>query len=384
MRNRIASLASVAMAALLVASCSSASKAVSSNTAAPSAPTSSTPISSGSGSAALASATAAVRQDEAIPTSLSVTAPLPSKPATGKTIVYISCEVPECTLVGQGVQQAATALGWNYHQLQSTESNPASLVSALTQALQYHPVAVSFVGLPEAVWSSVIPAYASAKVALLPTFTGPVTVNSTVLASIGQPSQPSSGKAIANWVISNSSGKAHVLLFNVPSYPILGQFSTSFKQVLSSCAGCTITHLDATIPQVDGGQAVPLIVSALRRNPSVNYVVSTLGAFSTGLPSALAAAGIKNIKIAAGSGTVLDQQAIQQGTENAVTTQGYFYSGWLVVDAAARFSEGVALPANYGAIPFVLLTKSNLTKPATSWDLPTNYQTLFKQLWGVG
>ncbi|MHB1713167.1 MAG: hypothetical protein ACYCV7_17570, partial [Acidimicrobiales bacterium] len=212
------------------------------------------------------------------------------------------------------------------------------------------------VGLPEPLWARVIPAYRSAKVALIPTFTGPATINGTVIASIGQASQAPVGNVLANWVIADSKGKANVVMFDVPSFPTLGAIASGFDQVLVHCAACSVTHVNATIPQVDGGQGTGLVVSALRRDSSARYLMVTYAPFSTGLASALTAAGIHGIKIAVASGSVLDQQAILQGTENATTTVGYFYSGWLIADAAARFSEHVVLPSDYGAIPFVLLT----------------------------
>jgi ribose transport system substrate-binding protein len=390
------SAAAIAAVALLGAGCGSSTHPASSTATASSASTATgspgstegstsagTSVSNGSGSLA-ASAATAIAKAMAPPSALTETTPLPSRPPKDKTIIFVNCEVPTCSLDAQGVHEAATALGWKYKQLQDSNANPASLVSALQEALQYHPVAVSFVGIPEALWSSVIPAYQKAKVALLPEFDGPVTITSTVPTSIAQPSLPPAGTDLANWVIADSKGTAHVLLFDVPSYPILESLRTPFQNRLAACTGCTLAHVNATIPEVDGGQVTALIIAALKRNPSTDYLVLTYGPFADGLPAAMKTAGIKGVQIVSGSADILGQQSILEGTESATTTQGYVYAGWLTVDAAARYVEGVQLGSAYGQVPFMLLTKANLTKPATSWDLPANYQMLFKQLWKVG
>jgi hypothetical protein len=108
---------------------------------------SSTTVASGGNSPSsvgVAQAKANVAAAETFPTTIPVTDPLPSKPPTGKTIVFLQCEEQSCPLEGQGLQAAARAVGWNVKIFNFQAVNPATLVTALMTALQYHPVATVF------------------------------------------------------------------------------------------------------------------------------------------------------------------------------------------------------------------------------------------------
>jgi ribose transport system substrate-binding protein len=372
----------VAVALLLVAACSSSGSATKGGTSASSG-ASSTTTSSGSGQ--VAAAQAATQQSEQQPTQIPLTTKLNSTPPSGKTFVFLQCELAQCKTFAEGVAAGAKALGWTLKVLSFQNSNPATLTAAMDQALQYHPVGVAFTGLPQAVWQSEVAKYKTANVPLIPAYSGEVNRDQTVIADIGAASEPAYGKIIANWLIADSNGAGHALSFRADDFAPLKQFSDSFASTLKSgCDSCEVTDIRATIPQVESGQGTALIVSALQKDPSIKYVVACDAPFVDGLPAALKAVGLYGkVKIVGGGATSVEEKGLTTGDFTALTSLAQRYTGWLMVDAAARHIEGMEISPSDGGEPIQLLTKDNLQTPSDSYDYPSNYPDEFKALWGV-
>jgi ribose transport system substrate-binding protein len=373
----------LAAAALIVAGCSSSGGSSGSTSA-----TASAPASGGATSSGVALAQRTVSGLLQPPTQNAIQTPLKEAPPKGKTIVYMQCtDGGQCLLIGQGVEAAAAAAGWNVKILDFQESNPATLVAGLKTALQYHPVATILVGEPYALWSSVVPSYSQAKVALLPIAVGSAPTTSTVLPQVnGTTFQEEQGSTLANWVIADSDGKAHVLVQMVPAYAVLSSFLTSFQATINSrCPDCSVSTVDATIQQVDANQTNGLIVAAIQKNPAINYLISSDSVFIGGLPQALAGAGLANrVKIGGSSYGTEQISDIKAGTESAWTGQASEYSGWLAVDTILRSSEGMA--AHEVGLPDQLITKADVDslKSTTYYVPPFDYPGQFAKMWKVG
>jgi ribose transport system substrate-binding protein len=317
------------------------------------------------------------------PASIPLTTLLTTAPPTGKTFVFLQCELAQCKTFEEGVAAATAALGWHLKVLSFQNANPATLTSAMNQALQYHPVGVAFTGLPQAVWQSEVAVYKNAGVPLIPAYSGPVKRDSTVIADIGAASEPDYGRILANWFIVDSKGVGRALSFRADDFAPLKQFSDSFDAtVKANCSGCSVTDLNATIPQVESGQAVSAIVSALQKDPSIKYVVACDAPFVDGLPAALRAAGLYGkIKIVGGGATSVEEKGLQTGSFTALTSLAQRYTGWLMVDAAVRHTEGMTIAPSDGGEPIQLLTKNSLQTASDSYDYPANYPAEFRALW---
>jgi ribose transport system substrate-binding protein len=246
---------------------------------------------------------------------------------------------------------------------------------------------VSFFALPEVLWKQQVPVYEKAGVTLVPISVGDVTVSKTVPTNISTKAQGlATGEAIANWVIADSDASAQILFFNVPAYATLNPFVQGFKATVGKgCEKCTITDLEATIDQVAAGKVNDLIVSALQRNPDVDYVLTSGGTLIHGLPSALNAAGIK-VTLAGGSATVEEQEYIRAGHPAAFVSYPLEQFVWQAVDAAARVSVGIEPPKDYGVSPFQVLTKEGITDvpSGVSYDFPKDFREQYKIAWQVG
>lgn len=316
-----------------------------------------------------------------------MTTPLKSKPAAGKLFIWMNCDLDTCPPIGAGVQAAVEAAGWKFKQINFQAENPATLVTAMKQALQYHPAYVGLSGLdPTTGWSSVIPLYQAAGVKIIASFLGNETFNSTFIANIGGATLASAGgKALADWFISDSHGQGHAVLQRVDEFATLKIVADSFAStVAANCPNCKVLSLENTVSQATSGAVVSAVVSDLRSNPSYDYVIASAANLVTGLPAALSAAGLSSrVKYAAYAATPDSLTALKAGQAAAMVGNPLHYVGWAMVDTALRDSEGMSFVPD-PQIPFQLLLPSSTFTVSDSQDVPADYQSQFEKLWLLG
>ncbi len=243
----------------------------------------------------------------ALPTKINITTPLKAAPPKGKTIVMLGTNNPSNVLIQQGMAKLATLAHWNYSLVSYDPANPGTFNAALTSALAKHPQYLVEAGLPLTASQLSTAKNAGAKWILDSVY--PATVTPPVLAVVDAFAQDAlMGKIIADFFVSDSGGKGNAVIEHVPAYPILNGFTDGFqKEVKAQCPACKTSITNLTIPDLVAGKVPSTMVSALRSNPSANYVVSDDGPFSDGLTSALAGAGL------AGKVKVIGEAADQAG-----------------------------------------------------------------------
>jgi ribose transport system substrate-binding protein len=321
-------------------------------------------------------------------TTIPVTGALPSKPPTGKTVVFLQCEQQECANEGQGLNAAAAAVGWTVKTLNFKAADPATLVAALKTALQYKPVGVFFSGAPQVTWASVQPLYASAHAFITENFDSTAPSGPGVLAGRGYGDDSTHiGKLLADAQIANSQGApANSLIVSVPDYAVFVPTAKEYHtEIAAACPACTVTDVNATLPQLLGGQLIPAVISAAKRASNIKYIVSVNGAFTAQLPAALKAAGLAGkFQIISGQGVSVDQQSVLSGDQLATVNSPLIMGGWQDMDMAIRTVMGLPIPAGDHVVPIALLTKDNIGTPKDSYDIPSDYAAQFKTLWQVG
>jgi hypothetical protein len=393
-RSRLAGVGLAAAALLALAACSSASSssasapAAAAGTTSASAAASASASAAGTASSAVAAAEAAVKSASTMPTSIPETQSLPSAPPKGKTVLFLQCEEVQCSYEGNGLKAAAAAIGWTVKVLNFQAANPATLVSALQTGLQYHPVAAFFSGVPQEAWQSEQKPYAAAGAVIVDNYLAATPSGEGVLAGRGYASENEQmGTVLAQQQIANSGGApAASLIVSVPTYTVFDPMVTAYKaEIAKDCPSCSVTEDDFTLPQMLGGQLVPAVVSAAKRIPNLKYIVSVNGAFTDTLPGALKAAGLAGkYQVISGQGVSTDQQNVLAGSQLTTASGPFILGGWQDMDMAIRFAMHLAPAPGDNVVPWVLLNKSNIGTPSDSYDVPTDYPSLFEKLWHVG
>jgi hypothetical protein len=345
---------------------------------------SSTSASSSSGAntsgANVAAAQQIVTQAMQRPSTITVSKPVGKAVPAGKKLVYISCGVSVCQLQGQIVAQAAKALGWTTSTV-ATDGTPTSVQAAYDTALRQGANAIVTTAALRAEIASKIPQL-NAKGVVISDCCSTDAVASPFIYNTSTPSQAAvGGKYLAAEVVADSKGKANTLYVNIPAFTILSSLGAEFKNAYKQyCPSCGYDSIDVSLTQL--AHAPNLIVSYLRSHPSVSYVaLSVANELDTGLPAALAAAGLSHIKIVGQGGGPTDFQYVANGQELALLPFDYYNVDYQMVDALARHFAGA--PVQLTPPPQWLVTKANL--PASHSGLfpnVPNFESQFMKLWG--
>lgn len=355
------------------------------DTAAPVAPNG---AASGSGSDEVEAAQAKVKEFQQEPTDIRIDTALKAKPEGGKTFVWMKCDVGQCAVIAKGIKEATEAVGWKYAERSYKSADPATLVTAMQEALRLKPAAVGLSGLPRAVWETAAKQYQEAGVPIVVGYIGGGdNVAEPVIGEVGGDADVSEyGQMLGHWFIADSGAKGHAVLLSVNDFPVLKTFSTSFMDtVKDSCSDCKVTEVNATIPQVFGGQTVQPLISAIQKDQSIDYVMTSNMPFISGIQAQLAAAGLEDrVKIAGESADVEGLTLIENGTYDATTGLALHYTGWLMLDMALRHEQGMDIPAGGGGLPKQLLTPEVDFEIQESYDKPADFREQFKKLWQVG
>jgi ABC-type sugar transport system substrate-binding protein len=319
----------------------------------------------GANSSSVPEAQAIVAKALKRPTTISVTKKILRKIPTGKKIFFISCGAQACTLQGDIVKQGAADLGWKSTFI-NTDGSPQQEQAAFETALRQGADGIILNAVTPSALSSQI-AEAKAKGVLFVTCCSLAQVPTDVLYNTSTSAQNAAiGKDLAAYVVANSGGKANVLYVDISIFQILSTLATSFRAELQAlCPSCGYASIDTPL-------------SALG-TPTALSVQSALAA---GLPAALDAAGLGNVKIIGQGPGPADFAAFKSGDEEAGVPFDYYTVDYLMLDSMARKWAGV--PVQHTAPPVWLATGLNTTPALTQKVVPivVNYRNLFLQLWG--
>jgi ribose transport system substrate-binding protein len=347
--------------------------------------------SSSSTSANTAAATKIINNALAAPSAITQTVPLGTKPSAG-SIVFLNNGEPDTEVIGTGTREAAQAAGWSYSSISYDASSPASLQQAFLNALAKHPTVVTEAGNPQTQFgASVINAYKSAGVPIIPTSTSPVTSNAVIPvtdANIpnGYATNKSMAETLAAWFVKDSKGKGKALIPNITAYPTLQGVVDGFTQETKKlCPDCTVTAVPISLSEVAAGTVVSTAVSAVQRT-GANYLIFDNGEFGTGAETALKTAGLNNVIVSGISPQPSQIASMKNGTHEAWMNQGFQYVGWATLDLAYRLQQKLPLTTNDATQPVQLVTTQNAKSVSEQVNIaiPTDGLTAFTKLWKIG
>jgi ABC-type sugar transport system substrate-binding protein len=370
-RNAVVAAVTAVVAAGAVAGCGSSGSSSSS---------SSTPANANV-SASLSQAQKVLEQSAARPTNITVSTPIQKPIPTGKKLVFISCGAAQCQLQGNIVKEAASHLGWTSQTI-ATDGSPEKIQSAFATALRNGADAVILNATTRAAIAKQL-AEAKAKGVAFVGCCSTDSVGDGYLYNTSTPAQNGKiGKYLAAAVAADAKGKdASTLYVDIPAFTILGALGDAFKGAYQQlCQGCKYNKISIALPQL--ANAPNTIVSYLRSHPDTKYVaLSVTDALGTGLPAALKAAGLNDIKIVGQGGDPTAFQALAQGQMLALVPFDYYDVDYQMVDALARHFTGQKIEQT--PPPLWLLTKDNLPSSYTKlFPNVEDYQSQFLKLWG--
>ena len=340
--------------------------------------------SSSGGGAGVTKATEQLKAFQTTPTAINATEPLKGAPPAGKTLVMLGTNDPNNQKLQKSLKNLAALAKWNYAVVSYDPANPATFNAAIDTAITKKANYIAEAGLP--LTPAMIKKVQDAGAKWVLTSVHPVEVKDPIIVdSNAYANDAQMGKVLADFFVSDSKGKGNVVIEHVPAYPILGGFTDGFQaEVKALCPDCKVKIQDITIPDLVAGKVPSVMVSALRSNPSANYVAFDVGPFANGIDAALASAGLSSkVKVIGQAADEAAISALKTGKQTAWTGYDPVYSTYVMMDAMFRDSLGMPVDQQEsGTQPTQILTKDNVGS-ISNWSEPANALDQYKKLWGL-
>ena len=320
---------------------------------------------------------------EARPQHIQVTAPIGKSIPTGKTLDWIVCGSPLCTVLTPPLQAAAKVLGWKVVAIPGGLT-PETILDAWNQAVANHPDAVMGSGFPSEVFQSAVSKLQAENIPAVNGFTTD-TVGSGVEAEIvSQPSEyKNQGRGYAAYTVGTLGKKLNALFvygstFQADQYLKAG-YEAEQKKL---CPSCGFSALN--VPESDVGSTLPSVITAyLNSHPQVNFLVLGEGSFETGVPQALQTAGLAGkVKVISQYPTQSSVQDLSAGKTSALVAVEQSDTMWLYVDALARIFTNQSPTPSEASSPVWVVTQKTSNQLTAPYHVVPNYQAQFKKLWG--
>jgi ABC-type sugar transport system substrate-binding protein len=192
---------------------------------------------------------------------------------------------------------------------------------------------------------------------------------------------------MGGWIIDNSKGTANALILGDKEFTGSTAGPEKAESMLQACSTCTVGPLMWFTYSDVASNLGPEVVSYLRTNPSVNYVLVPYDPAVPAVATALQGAGMASrVQIVSNLGDAQNLQYIQAGTiEHADLAWDNQYIGFAALDQGIRKLDHLpASKPNGENVPFRLLTSSNLgqvSKYPNGWVAPYSYSKAFVKLW---
>jgi len=312
-----------------------------------------------------------------------------------KLVVYASADQRNggASGVGDGAQEAAQALGWDFRILDGQGSVPGR-TSALTQAIALKPDGIILGTIDAAEQAPVIEQAVAAGIKVVGWHSGaaPGKIDGVPGVFTNITTDPLEvAKASGLYAVVDSDGKANVILFTDSIYAIATAKTNAEKTAVEGCKGCKVLEVvDTPIGELANnmGQITTSLLSKYGEDWTYSIGVNDLY-FDFAAPS-LQSAGVDPAtgyprQIAAGDGSVPAFQRIRDKQyQLATVAEPLHLHGWQTIDELNRAFAGEQ-PSGYVAHVHLFIN-SNIDKDGGAnniFDPGNGYQNEYKKIWGV-
>jgi ribose transport system substrate-binding protein len=322
------------------------------------------------------------------------------KSLKGKSVWYIplSLSAPVFGIGNASLHAALGKVGVTVHTC-SGQSNPSATSACVNEAVARGANAIVADAVPVVLAANAFAKAQSHHIPVLivnqlpppsPKMPGAVTGNGNDKLAYALSQDATQVKAIADWTIADSHGKANVLMEVFTDSPsTLAYGAGAVAEFKHNCPSCTIT-----VQKVGFANAslIPSQTSsALLRNHSINYVVPEFDAVLQPVSQGIQQAGSANkVKIGTDGGDLPALQELKAGRLGAEVGEDFPYAGWADADEVMRMMLGMPVVTEH--VPVRMFTRANIgslqltaaAQASGAWYGSNAYQGMFEHLWGLG
>jgi ABC-type sugar transport system substrate-binding protein len=309
--------------------------------------------------------------------------PVSAAKLKGKLIVAIpeTLSIPDDVTWVNAVKAAGSAAGAQVRVLNGG-GTPSSEIAALTEAQGLKPAVIMVDGIPLDTVANTIKALAAKNVPMVALYPGATATYPGMVKYVLNPNWPQVGRVEADTMLAATKCNLHAALFTTQTFPQINVLVSAEKaEIASLCPKCTTTTVNVPLTSLATG-AGPDAVSALRSNPSINFISDSYDAMVGAMVPALQQAGLK-VPIVGEAGTPQNTQYIKGGQQtDDLDPYSSEELGWMSVADAVRAVSGQP-EGPWSAINEFLYNKATVAAAQAALNT-TAYQAAFKQQWGQG
>jgi ribose transport system substrate-binding protein len=309
----------------------------------------------------------------------------------GKTIIYLSADQRNggALGVGNGVEEAAKAIGWNFKIIDGQGSVPQQ-TAAIGQAIALRPDGIILGTVDAAGQRATIQRATELGIKVVGWHAGPTPgpiESPAVFANITTPPEQIALTA-ADYVIAKSDGHAQVAIMR-NSETLIGRTKGDLMRArIEECSGCAVLSFDV-IPIVETSTRVTPLTSALmqRFSGKLTWMLAINDLYFDFAIPALRAAGAgpegPPLLVSGGDGSVSAYGRIKAGQYQAATVpEPLNMQGWMAVDELNRAFAGAPWSGYITAVH--LVTHDNVSQDGGAnnhFDPDNGYREHYKAIW---
>jgi ribose transport system substrate-binding protein len=320
-------------------------------------------------------------------------------PTTGPTaqghklIVYVSADQRNggAQGVGDGAQEAAKVLGWDFRVLDG-QGSVQQRTSALNQAIALKPDGIILGTVDAAEQAPVVEQAVKQGIKVVGWHAGgapgPI-ANPPVITNITtDPNEVA--KAAGLYAVVDSGGTAGVILFTDSIYAIATAKTNAEAAAIKGCKGCSVLAVEDTPIGDLSNRMAQLTTSLLAKyGKKWTYSIAVNDLYFDFSAPSLQSAGIDPAagyprQISAGDGSVPAFQRIRQKEyQIATVAEPLHLHGWQCMDELNRAFAGQP-PSGFVAPPHLFIA-SNLARdggPGNLYDPENGYKDHYRKIWG--
>jgi ribose transport system substrate-binding protein len=310
----------------------------------------------------------------------------PTAQQPGAHIAYVGSDLTNGGIitVGDGVEEAAEAIGWIVDQYDG-KATAQGRTDALNQAIASQPAVIILGGFDPTEQAAAISQASDADIPVLGWHAGSAAGPGNGLFTNVSTDPLVVSQLAAAYAVADSDGKAGVAIFTDGQYDIAVLKADAMQAYIQACDTCSVLSYQDS-PIAEAGQRMPGIISTLlqENGDDLTYLLAINGNYFGGAQEALRAAGKDPAgppkSVAAGDGDSAEFQRIRNVDYQAATVaEPLILQGWQLVDEANRALAGED-PSGFVAMP-ALITKQNVPD-GDVYDPASGYRDIYKQVWG--
>ncbi len=301
---------------------------------------------------------------------------------TGKKVVIISCGSigVGCQLGAKGAQEAGNVLGWKTT-IVDGKFDPRVWDTAVQEAVAGGADGIIMMAVSPALIQGGLDRARAAKVPVITTYQ-PKFPDAPVIDGYVTSDHAAGGAILAQWIIADSGGKAHVLILGVSEFPEMVKRNNALAAEFGrACPGCTVERQQfgaALAPQ----RLAPLVTAQLRQHPEVDYVIGPYDATGTFIAQGVRQAQkAGKVKYAGFEGNPIGFELMQNGEQAADLALPSPFAGWLAVDMLARKLAGVGYTEEVTLPQRLFVAGKDAPKGNVGWDTDFDYRADLQKLW---